>query len=134
VKITALIADAAQVAGGKLYVLGGGWSFIGKPFGPMALAIHIEVPWTDANSPHDVRIELKDADENLVNGPDGKPIQIVAVLEVGRPAGHPQGEPLPAPLAVNFGPLPLKPSQRYHWVVSVDGATSAHVGFSTRPN
>jgi hypothetical protein len=136
VKVTALIADSAQVAQGKLYLLGGGWSAIGKPYGPMALAILIEVPWNDTNQPHNVRIELKDADEHPVNDPNGKPIQIGATLEVGRPPGHPQGEPLPVPLAMNFGPLPLRPGQRYHWTVYVvgDSESRCQLGFSTRPN
>jgi hypothetical protein len=132
VKVTALLADAAQVAQGKLYVLGGGWSFTGAPSAPMGLAILIEVPWNDTNRPHDLRIELKDADEKAVSGPDGKPIEMIGTLEVGRPPGHPQGEPLNAPFAVNFGPLPLKAGQHYSWVVTVDGDTSAKVGFNTR--
>lgn len=135
-KVTALIADAAQVAQGKLFVLGGGWSFLGKPYGPLALAILFEVPWNDTNRPHAVRIELKDADERAINGADGKPLLIQATLEVGRPPGHPQGEPLPVPMAINMAPLPLSPRQRYHWVISVDGEdeSTVTVGFNTRPN
>ena len=38
-KVTILLADAAQAAEGKLYVLGGGWSITGPDPSPMALAI-----------------------------------------------------------------------------------------------
>jgi len=41
-KVTMLLCDAVQVADGKLYILGGGWSIIGRP-GPSAVAVKIEV-------------------------------------------------------------------------------------------
>jgi hypothetical protein len=39
-----LLADAAQAAGGKLYILGGGWSITSTPTPPAALAIKIDIP------------------------------------------------------------------------------------------
>src|SRR5207244_5203833 len=39
VKVTILLADAAQAVEGKLYVLGGGWSTTGPDPAPMARAI-----------------------------------------------------------------------------------------------
>jgi hypothetical protein len=99
VKITMMLADAAQQVGGKLYVLGGGWSTTGSPTPPMAVAIKIEVPW-DRTS-------------------DVRPVEVTGELEVGRPAGLPDGTPLDAPLVVSFGPMPLE-SGRYEWRLEIE--------------
>ena len=47
-RVTMLLADSAQVADRKLYVLGGGLSVIGPRPQPMGVAIRIEVPWDRA--------------------------------------------------------------------------------------
>jgi hypothetical protein len=137
VKASVILADAAQTADGKLFVLGAGWSFTGPQVGPMALAILVEVQWHEANQPHSVTIELRDTDGQLVQvGTDKEPLRIEAELEVGRPAGHPIGTPFLAPLAINIPPgLPLEPGRRFVWVVSIDGETDPNweVGFNVRP-
>ena len=43
-KVTMLLADAAQAVNGKLYILGGGWSVAGPDPTPMAIALKMEVP------------------------------------------------------------------------------------------
>lgn len=134
-KLTFLLADAAQAVEGKLYVLGGGWVFIGPQVGPMALALLVEVPWGEANQKHQVAIELQDVDgQPLRIGPEAQPVRIEAELEVGRPPGHPAGTPFNVPMAINMGPLPLPPGGRYIWVVSIDGHTEPEwqVGFHVR--
>ena len=84
-KVTILLADAAQAAEGKLYVLGGGWSITGPDPSPMALAIKIEVPWDQANHPHTCRLELLDS--------EGPSDPIEQICEPGRhaPTAEPQG-------------------------------------------
>ena len=54
-RVTMLLADAAQEVNGKLYVLGGGWSVTGPDLPPMAIAIKLDVPWSAANAQHAVR-------------------------------------------------------------------------------
>ncbi len=49
VRVTLLLCDAAQVADGKLYVLGGGWSLIGPDPTPSAVAIKVDVDWTEVD-------------------------------------------------------------------------------------
>lgn len=135
-KVTFLLADAAQAVDSKLYVLGGGWSFIGPQVGPMALAILVEVPWHEANREHHLVIELQDTDGHPARlGPEAQPLRLEAQLEVGRPPGHPAGSPFNVPLAINLPPMPLSPGTRYVWVVSVDDETDPHwqVGFHVRP-
>jgi hypothetical protein len=133
-KVTTLLADAAQAVGGKLYILGGGWSMTGPDPIPSAIALKIEVPWTEANRRHDLLLALLDADGQPVRIGDS-PVEIRGQVEVGRPAGLPAGTPLDAALAINVGPLPLPPGARYVWRLSINGETREdwYVGFPTRP-
>jgi hypothetical protein len=119
VKITMMLADAAQQVGGKLYVLGGGWSTTASPTAPMAVAIKIEVPWDRTNVGHDWRLALVDADGRAVTTSDERPVEVTGQLEVGRPAGLPEGTPLDAPLVVSFGSMPLPPG-RYEWRLEIE--------------
>ena len=57
-----MLADAAQVADGKLYVLGAGIQVLGPQPQPAALGLLIHVPWDRANISHDWKIELLDED------------------------------------------------------------------------
>ena len=124
-KVTLLLADSAQVADGKLYVLGGGWSLIGPQPSPFGIAIKVEVPWDQANSEHTWELALMTADGEPAR-PQGSPdgadaIKIGGSFEVGRPPGLPQGSPIDMPIAVNSAPLPLDPGARYRWELSIDG-------------
>jgi len=67
-RVTIMLADAAQESGGKLYILGGGWSVTGPAVPPSALALKIDVPWDQANRPHHWRLELVSE--------DGEPVEI----------------------------------------------------------
>lgn len=123
-KVTMLLADAAQVADGKLYVMGGGWS-IARGLTPQALAMKLEVPWDQANRAHSWSVELLNEDGDLVEvpGPNGdQPLRIEGKFEVGRPAGLKPGTPLDVPLAIYFGLLPLQ-AGRYTWRLSIDNKT-----------
>ena len=57
-KVTMMLADSAQAIGGKLYVLGGGWSITGPAPTPSAIVIKIDVPWDQANIKHHAKFEL----------------------------------------------------------------------------
>lgn len=132
-RITMLLADAAQAVDGKLYILGGGWSFIGPQPTPMAIAMKIEVPWDRSNMRHAFELTLLDEDGRSVEI-DGSPVVIRGEFEVGRPAGLPPGTPLDVPVAVNIGPLPLQPGSGYVWRCSMDGQSRDewHAAFRTR--
>src|SRR5213592_1828364 len=96
-RVTMLLADAAQAINGKLYILGGGWSIIGPDPVPSAIAIKIEVPWDEANKRHKLKLELVDADGRPVTVPTPtgeKPVQLEGDFEVGRPPGLKPGTPL----------------------------------------
>jgi len=134
-----MLADSAQEVGGKLYILGGGWSITGPEPVPMAIALKLEVPWDRTNEQHSLQLELLDDDGNpvLVDGPEeGEqvPLQVTGEFEAGRPPGIKPGTPIDSALAVNFGPLALEPGRRYQWRLSIDGETDEGwtLGFSTR--
>jgi hypothetical protein len=132
-----LLCDSAQVADGKLYILGGGWSVTGPGPTQMAIALRIDVPWDETNRTHHIRLELMDGDGNAVMLPG--PMGEVAVFfegdfEVGRPPGVHPGTPMVVPLAFGMGPMQLLPGNRYTWKLSIDGEEDENwqVGFSTR--
>lgn len=121
-----LLADAAQAVGGKLYVLGGGWSVTGPGPATMAIAMKIDVPWDQTNLAHQWVLDLLDEDGSPVRipAPEGdQAVRINGNFEVGRPAGLVQGSPIDLPLAINIGPLPLPAGTRCVWRLAIDGAT-----------
>lgn len=137
-KITLLLADAAQAVNGKLYILGGGWSIIGPDPTPSAIAIKIDVPWDEANRRHSLQLTLTDADDQpvMVPTPTGdRPVEVSGEFEVGRPPGLKPGTSLDVVLAINIGPLPLQPNTRYVWRCSIDGGSAEdwQLTFTTRP-
>ncbi len=135
-KVTMLLADFAQVLQGKLYIMGGGWSITGPQPSLSAIALKIEVPWTQTNRRHDFALELIDADGRPVKvpGPNGEaPAVMTGHFEVGRPPGMAAGTPLDMPLALAIGPMPLA-GGRYVWKLSIDGNSQDdwEVAFSVR--
>ena len=130
IDVVLLLCDAAQAIGGKLYILGGGWTQVVQapesPF-PMALAIRIVIPWTEANRRIPFRAYLVSHDEEPVDL-GGGPIESGGEMEVGRPPGLEPGTPLDAVLAVNAGAVVLEPG-RYVWKVDVDEKTRSRAPF-----
>ena len=116
-----LLADSAQVADGKLYILGGGWSVTGPDPTPSAVAMKVMVDWHEFNSNHHWELFLEDA--------DGQPVSF------DTPDGVPVGTPVDVPIAVNFGPIPLQNGSRFTWRMVIDGDSlpGATVSFTTRP-
>ena len=134
-KVTVLLCDHAQEVGGKLYILGGGWStYHGSP-ATMALAVKVSVPWDAANIPHELLAQLvtEDGTPPLLPGPEGAlvpaPVHFQGRFEAGRPAGVAPGSDLDAPFAVNIAGIPLLP-WRYEWHISVDDELLDRVSFT----
>jgi hypothetical protein len=131
--VTAILCDSAQVADGKLYVLGGGWSICGP--GPFlhGLAIKVEVPWNAANQKHQLSADLIHQDGNPVTiGDPPGPVAFGSEFEVGRPPGILPATPLDVPLAVNFGPMELPAGELFAWRIKVDGNELKRITFQTR--
>jgi hypothetical protein len=128
-----MLCDAAQSIGGKLYILGGGWTqAISAPGSPvaMALAVRFVIPWDQANHRFDVRVYLTDAEGQQVDLGEG-PIEARTAVEVGRPPGLDPGTPLDATLALNAGALPLEPG-RYIWQLEMDQRILGRAPFRVR--
>lgn len=95
-----ILADAAQIAGGKLFLLGGGWDVlhVNTAF-PVrqrcAVAAAFRVPWNETNQPHSIEIEVLDEDGRSLLKSGGQ-------IEVGRPPGLPPGLDQRAQLALDF--------------------------------
>lgn len=133
-----LLADAAQVADGKLYILGGGWSITGPEPVPSAVALKVGVDSHEFDVNHHWELFLEDADGQLVRfeTPEGpQTIEVRGDFTASAPGGVPDGTPVDVPIAVNFGPIPLAPGARYTWRLVVDGEhlNGAAVSFTTRP-
>ena len=82
-----IIADAAQVVGGKLYLLGGGYDRVTLPKQPpaphnMAVAVAFRVSWIETNVKHDFELEILDGDGHRIVRGNGQ-------FEVGRPPRNP---------------------------------------------
>jgi len=123
-RVTMLLADAAQEVNGKLFILGGGWSLTGPTVPPMAVALKIDVPWTEANRRHNWSLRLLDSDGNpvRVETPEGHPdVGAGGHFEVGRPPRLAEGTDIDLAMAISVGPLPLKPGHRYVWRLEIDG-------------
>jgi hypothetical protein len=133
-----LLCDSAQVADGKLYILGGGWSVTGPMPVPSAVAVKLEVDWHELSKTHHWELFLEDADGQpvMIETPDGsQPIEMRGDFATAHPVGVPEGSPVDVPMAVNLGPLQLAPASRYTWRLVVDGERlpGAAVSFATRP-
>ena len=117
-----LLADAAQVADSKLFILGGGINVIPASPAPLAIAAVIDVPWDRADVLHDWKLELLDADGMPVLMND-LPVLVAGQFQVSRGEIALPGSPLPMPLAVNFSGLALPAGLRFAWRLVIDDDT-----------
>jgi hypothetical protein len=94
-----ILADAAQISQGKLYLLGAGWDIlhVNTDFPVqqhLAVAVAFRVPWDETNQRHPVEIEIQDQDGRQLFKAGGE-------IEVGRPPGFPAGQDQRAQLALD---------------------------------
>jgi len=132
---TMMLADHAQVADGKLYVNGGGWSVVDARAPAYSIAMLLLVPWDRAGRPLEFGLTLVDEDGHLVRtGPDGNELRFAGRIEVARPPAHRAGVPLDLPMVIGIPPVQLEPASRYTWLLDVDGQTRDdwRLAFSTR--
>ncbi len=132
--VNMLLCDAAQAQGGRLSLLGGGLAMVGPKPQPMAVAIHITIPWDRANVRHSWKLDLIDQDGRPVAMKD-RALSAGGHFEAGRPAGLRPGSPLFVALAINLAPIPLPPGQAYQFRFSIEGQSKPEwaVRFLTKP-
>jgi hypothetical protein len=120
-----ILADAAQVQGEKLYMLGGGWSFIWAKEFPaqhqMAVAAGILVPWMETNVRHQFRVHVRTEDGVTFGDVSGE-------FEQGRAPGLPGGTTQRVMLTVNLGIRIEQPLEAVA-ELSLDGVVAKAVPF-----
>jgi hypothetical protein len=100
-----ILADAAQVVGAKLYLLGGGWDrlTVNRPFPfdqRLALALSISVPWNETNQKHSFEVEIVSEDNTTEE--QKSLVKVGGQFEVGRPPGIRAGQVQRFQLAVDM--------------------------------
>lgn len=126
-----ILADAAQVVGQKLYLMGGGWNRITIQKLPpiqhqMAVALAISVPWARTNERHNLELEVADADGGTLKKINGE-------FEVGRPPGTPPGQPMRTQVAFGMT-LEIKKVGSFEITARVNGEVSRQVTFYVVPS
>src|SRR5437870_5213876 len=125
-----LLCDGAQAVGGKLFILGGGWSILAKvqPRANMALAVKLTVPWSRANERIHIAAALITDQGGEVTQAEDQPVRAEGDLELGRPPGLRPGTPLDATLVMNFEGLDLDVGG-YVWELRVGSDLAARIPF-----
>jgi hypothetical protein len=135
-RATMMLADYAQIADGKLFISGGGWSTCGPGPSPCAVVAIFHVPWQQTNEKVSFTLRLIDEDGRPVMQPgatDGLAVHVNGHFEARRQPGMTPGSEINVPMSFNIV-LHLAPSSRYSWVLDVDGHAddSWQLSFETR--
>ena len=116
---TAMLADAAHVQGGKLYVLGGGFEAIRTRSIPaihraLSVALLLEVAPQERDTDLAVSIELIDEDGQSMD------LRATAKIRVGSVSALPPGASTIVPLATPFYNVRFPEAKGYSFVVHHD--------------
>lgn len=112
-----MVADAAHVAGGKLYVLGGQWDRLMVARFPaqhpaMTVVLVLKVEYSEALTDHQLTVELMLDQES-------QDVKVVGNLRTGHAATLARGAPSFAPIVLPFYGITFAAPGRYEWVVTV---------------
>lgn len=125
---SAMLADAAQVQSGKLFVLGGGFDTISVRSVPathrsLSLAMVAEVAPEDRQRDLDLSITLVDE--------DGAEVGVAATgrLRVGTPPNLPPGASSIVPIVSPFHNITFSEAKGYSFLVSLNGQELARIKF-----
>jgi hypothetical protein len=121
-----ILADAAQIASNKLYLLGGGWDVltVNGAFPARqhcALATSFRVPWNETNFRHQVDILIATEDQQEL-------ARAQVQIEVGRPAGIPAGADQRSQFVMDLN-LEFKEPGTFVIIASVSGEEKARTYF-----
>ena len=119
-----ILADYAEMVGGKLYVMGGGWDTFTLADVPaqlrIAIAVGVRIGWEETNQQLPVRVVVEDDDGHEL-------VRINGMMNVGRPPTLPPGATQLAQMAANV-PLNIAAHGGYRIIVG------AGEGASETPN
>lgn len=123
-----LIADSAQVADGKLFILGGGWERLTVQNLPVNrnidIATRIVVSWTETNRPLSFELQLVTEDGEALLSPPATPS-----VTVGRPVHLRDGSDQAVPLVLKVNGVSLKQAGRYAFILTFEGEEVARTAF-----
>jgi hypothetical protein len=123
-----MVADAAQVVDGKLYVLGGGWERLSVQQLPVTrtieIATRVVVAWTETNRKLTFQLQLVSEDGETLINPAATP-----TVTVGRPAHLREGSDQAVPLVLKVSGVAIKDPGRYVFVLTYEGEEIARTAF-----
>lgn len=130
-----ILADAAQVVGGKLYLLGGGWDqiIVNRAFPidqRMALALGINVPWNETNQKHNLEVEI--VSEDVATEETKSLMKMGGQFEIGRPAGIRQGQEQRFQMAMDMT-LKIATAGTKTVIARIEGQEAKRVVFNVVP-
>jgi hypothetical protein len=131
-----ILADAAQVVGAKLYLLGGGWDrlTVNKEF-PVnqrcALALSIIVPWNETNRKHSFEVEI--ISEDNVTEETKSLVKAGGQFEVGRPPGIRQGQEQRFQIAIDMT-LRIEEAGTKTVIARIEGEEKRKLEFTVVPS
>jgi hypothetical protein len=123
-----LLCDYAEEVGGKLYIMGGGWSrLLRRTPVAMSVAVKLFIPWDEADATHKLSLSLvKEGGEAVVA--EGNPVHLTGEVSVTRAPGLRHGTPIDLPFAVRFEAMALEPGW-YEWKLHVDDSFVTQTSF-----
>jgi hypothetical protein len=129
VEANVLLCDFAEEVGGKLYIMGGGWSRLTKArqSATMCLAVKLSIPWEEVEAVEKIEAYLVTSAGEPVEM-QNEPVRVSGEL---RPSKEPSATPeLPVDLtfALRFEGLVLDPGV-YTWRLEVNAQLLAAVPF-----
>jgi hypothetical protein len=127
----AMLADSAQVAGGKLYALGGAFDTINARVFPalvrsLSVVLVAEVQPADRHRNLSIAIRLLDEDGAALG------VESQGIMRVGEPSTLPAGAPSLVPLVASFLGIRFPKAGGYVFVVQHDGQELARISFRVR--
>ena len=125
---TAMLADAAQVQGGKLFVLGGGFDTISARTVPvvhrsLTLAMVAEVDPDERHRDLEIAIVLVDEDGQALD------VEAKGKLRVGAPPNLPPGSASIVPIVSPFYNIRFPDAKGYAFVINFEDDELARVRF-----
>ena len=126
---TLILCDWAEAIGGKLYIMGAGWSrIIANTQASIAVAVLWMIPWSQANRRHHIELTLVTEDGQPFLDSEGEKLRVEGDIEVGRPPGLKEGSSLEAPIALKLPNVAFPPGG-YRFDFHVNGSLEATASF-----
>jgi len=128
---TAMLADAAQVTAGKLFVLGGGYDTLTTRTTPavhrsISVVLVAEIGPADRNRDLEVKITLLDEDGG------GTGVEATGKFRVGAPSSLPAGASSSIPLVTQFNNIRFEKPGGYVFVIEHDDSELARIPLRVR--